>query len=222
MVKEFTKTMLEKCETMNFSLTFSEVFENLHSNDANFEMASSNTIQPLKIFYRYKIVTDKIAVVFVSGSELETFDDRSRYRKQFPGFAKTAEDLLKEDLEFNDVTVWTDLSKSSMIEKLDLIQCLADDFEYEKNREVATESAADNQYRQNRLLVVAIFNIGFIIPWTTRLLDRHELDYRDQVPTPKKSRDRSKNAQQYFLTYKETRREYLGDECDEYGDDYDG
>ena len=142
MVKEFTKTMLEKYEMINFSLTFSEVFENLHSNDANFEMASSNTTQPLKIFYRYNIVTDKIAVVFVSGSKIKTHVGHG-WEQQFPGFAKTAKDLLKKDLEFSDVTVWTDLSKSSIIEKLDLIKCLADDFEHEKNKTLITETAKE-------------------------------------------------------------------------------
>ena len=75
---------------------------------------------------------------------------------------KTAEILLKEYLKFKDVTVWKYLSKSSVIEKLDMIQCLADDFEYEKNKIAPDETPTDNQERQNRLLAVAIFNIGFI------------------------------------------------------------
>ena len=64
--------------------------------------------------------------------------------------------------------VYKDLSKSQMVEKLDLIQCEADDFEQEKNKEVDTESEEDKQKRQDRILAVAIVNIGWIIPWTTR------------------------------------------------------
>ena len=44
MVKEFTSSMLEKTETTDYTLTLSQVFEGLHSADANFEMASSNTV----------------------------------------------------------------------------------------------------------------------------------------------------------------------------------
>ena len=103
MVREFTKTMLEKYETVNFTLTLSQVFEDLYSADANFEMASSNTVQPLKMFYRYNIVTHKIGVIFVHGTKLDRF-----IRKGI----KPAKDLLKEHLEFDDVTIWKDLSKA--------------------------------------------------------------------------------------------------------------
>ena len=41
MVNEITNSMLEKYELGNLSLTFQQVFEDLHSADANFEMASS-------------------------------------------------------------------------------------------------------------------------------------------------------------------------------------
>ena len=108
MVKEITENMLEKYETVNFSLTFPQVFEDLYSDDANFEMASSNTVQPLKIFYRHNIVTHKIGAVFVNGCK---FSFRG-FAKEFLKWGKTAEDLLKEDLEFEDLTVWKDLSKS--------------------------------------------------------------------------------------------------------------
>ena len=76
MVKELTNSMLEKYEMINFSVTLSIVFEDLYSADANFEMASSNTIQPLKIFYRHNIVTHKIAVVFAIVSKIDTFGKR--------------------------------------------------------------------------------------------------------------------------------------------------
>ena len=41
-------------------------------------------------------------------------------------------DLLENKLDFCDVKVFKDLSKSQVIEKLDLIQCEVDDFEEEK------------------------------------------------------------------------------------------
>ena len=67
MVKEIADTMLEKYELVNLSLTFPQAFEDLYSGDANFEMATSNTIQPMRIFYRYNVVTISQAVIFVNG-----------------------------------------------------------------------------------------------------------------------------------------------------------
>ena len=67
MVKEISQTMLQNFEFTNYWLLFPKVFDDLHSADANFEMASSNTIQPMKIFYIFNIVTHQIAVIFVHG-----------------------------------------------------------------------------------------------------------------------------------------------------------
>ena len=77
-------------------------------------------------------------------------------------------DLLENKLNFNDVKVYNDYSKSQVIEKLDLIQCEADDFEEEKNKtDYSQENEVDQRPRQDWLLVVAIVNIGYMIPWMT-------------------------------------------------------
>ena len=79
MVKEMTYTLIEKLELTNYSSTFPQVLDDLYSADANFEMISSNTIQKLKIFYRYNIVTHQIAIIFVHGICME----RSLYCEPF-------------------------------------------------------------------------------------------------------------------------------------------
>ena len=134
-------------------------------------MASSNTLQPLKIFFLFNIVTHKIAVVFVHGCQVYADGLGKKFLKE----SKTAVDLLEKKLDFNEVKVFKDLSKSQVIEKLDLIQCEAEDFEEQKNKaDDAEENKIDETARQDWLLVVAIVNIGWIIPWMTRKLRKSE------------------------------------------------
>ena len=164
MVKEFTEALFDKVEKTNYSVVIPQAFDNLYSNDANFEMASSNNIQPLKLFFLYNIVTHKISVVFVHGC-------KSDYGKYFLEWLEKAVDLLENFLKFSDVKVFKDLSKSQVIEKLDLIQCEAEDFEQQKSKPDADnneENKAEQPIRQDSLLVVAIVNIGCFIPWMTR------------------------------------------------------
>ena len=189
MVKEFTETLLEKLEFANYSVTIPEVFDDLYSADANFETATSNTIQSLKIFYKFNIVTHKIAVVFVNGVWLPG------WRRDVLPSAKLAVDLLKDKLDFTDVNMYVDLSKSQMIEKLDMIQCEVDEFERKKAKpktKHAEKKTTDKPPKKEWLLVVAIFNIGFIIPWMTRKERKgREEEWESQVSTPQISEDHS-------------------------------
>ena len=105
---EIIDAMFQKCELVNYTVTFPNVFEDLYSADANFEMVASNTIIPCKMFQIHNIVTNKIAVVFVNGCNFE-YD---YFGKTFLGWAKAAEHRLKTNLEFPDVVVYKDLSKS--------------------------------------------------------------------------------------------------------------
>ena len=44
MVKEITDILLDKLELINYYVLIPDAFDDLYSGDANFEMASSNTI----------------------------------------------------------------------------------------------------------------------------------------------------------------------------------
>ena len=105
---EIIDAMFQKCELVNYTVTFPNVFEDLYSADANFEMVASNTIIPCKIFQIHNIVTNKIAVIFVNGCNVKTFD----FKKKFLRWSKAAEHLLRVNLKFPDVVVYKDLSKS--------------------------------------------------------------------------------------------------------------
>ena len=95
MVKEVTDILIEKLELTNYTVMVPAVFDDLYSGDANFEMACSNTIQPLKLFYSYNVVTHQMAIIFVHACKTPRFPfDMIPTGKQFLDDAKKAVDLL--------------------------------------------------------------------------------------------------------------------------------
>ena len=78
-------------------------------------------MQQLRIIYEENLVTQSIAVIFVS-------ENKNKYLKK----AETASKLFKDVLNFDEVSVYVGLTKSQIIEKFDLLQMKADQFEYEK------------------------------------------------------------------------------------------
>ena len=66
MAEELMTAMEDKCEKVNFSLTFPEVFDDLYSVDADFEMVAPNTIQHVRVFYRQNVVTKSFAAIFAN------------------------------------------------------------------------------------------------------------------------------------------------------------
>ena len=94
MVKEFTETLLEKFEFANYSVTIPQVFEDLYGADANFETATSNTIQPLKIFFKALKTNAELYETAKSSGLIPTF---ANYAKTL---SLTAEEFLKIAFKF--------------------------------------------------------------------------------------------------------------------------
>ena len=57
--------MLE-LDAKHFSIKIPDIFDALKGEDAKFEMALSNDIQPMRLFYTENIVTHVKAVIFVN------------------------------------------------------------------------------------------------------------------------------------------------------------
>ena len=91
-------------------------------------MVVSNTIQPINLFYAHNLVTETVAYIFVNTESL------GLPYKNAVGRGKSALALFKDILEFEHVEVFTDLTKSNIIEKLEELQERADDFEQRKKR----------------------------------------------------------------------------------------
>ena len=66
MVNDIARLMRERFDHNTLLLAIPESFEQLKGRDANFEMVTSNTIQPVMIEYKHNIVARSAAAIFVS------------------------------------------------------------------------------------------------------------------------------------------------------------
>ena len=120
LLRKIHSIMLENYERKTFSLTFPECFDNMQNNEL--EVITSKRIQSVKIFYRHNEVTHSIALIFVN----EKFQSED-FKKGVKAF-----ELLSVEFCFEEAYIYSFLSKSQIIEKLDLLQCLVECFEEEK------------------------------------------------------------------------------------------
>ena len=65
MVSELAKVMTERFDRDNLALRIPDAFEQLKSEDANFEMVTSNLLQPLQMHFHDNIITDKCQTAFI-------------------------------------------------------------------------------------------------------------------------------------------------------------
>ena len=66
MVADITNTLENRFDRNTLSLKIPAAFEHLKGNDANFEMVTSNTLQPLNLHFHHNIITKSLAYIFVS------------------------------------------------------------------------------------------------------------------------------------------------------------
>ena len=63
--------MIEICTQLYFSYdsnmtcTFPDVLENMKGKDATFELVTSSTIRPCRLFYSHNVITEKIAFIII-------------------------------------------------------------------------------------------------------------------------------------------------------------
>ena len=56
MIKDVANILLKRYERTTFSVQIPECFEDLKGKDANFEVVTSGTLQPLRLIYSHNIV----------------------------------------------------------------------------------------------------------------------------------------------------------------------
>ena len=94
MVHEIAQVMRDRFDRDNLSLYIPTVFESLKSEDANFEMVTSNLLQPLTLFFNSNIVTHSQAYIFVQTN------CRGLPYEDVKTMAKQAYELFNELFEF--------------------------------------------------------------------------------------------------------------------------
>ena len=112
MVKDVVKILLEDYDRNTFSVRFMDCFDDLKGSDVNFEMVASNTLQPVRMFYQHRIVTEQAAIVFVHTESLALKYNEAETR------GKLWEDCLNDVWGVPEVQVYTDPTKEKMIEVL--------------------------------------------------------------------------------------------------------
>ena len=65
MIQDLSNVLKSQYDRTTFSIEFPDCFNDLLGNDASFEMALSNTLQPLRLIYEHNVVTDSIGVIFI-------------------------------------------------------------------------------------------------------------------------------------------------------------
>ena len=106
MVKEIVDTLTSRFDKDTLKLEIPQAFSYIKGSDAKMEMSVSNTLQPLTLLYDHNLVTDSIAFVFVNtncrGLPYSNAKERGEY----------AATLFKTILQFDEVRVFTDLTKA--------------------------------------------------------------------------------------------------------------
>ena len=64
MVKNILHAFLQNSDRIDSKVLIPQTLENLKSNDASFETASSSGIQTLMLFYRHGLITQSIGLIF--------------------------------------------------------------------------------------------------------------------------------------------------------------
>ena len=105
MVKDVAKSFGKFYDKDSLSIVFPEILEYLKGKDANFEMISSNTMQQIRLIYSYNVTTRTLATIFI-----HTDCKDIKYRKAAE-IGDEAYKLLKDDLKFQEVRTFTNLTK---------------------------------------------------------------------------------------------------------------
>ena len=82
MIKDLSDVLKKQYDRKSFSILFPNCFNDLLGNDASFEMALSNTLQPLRLVYEHNVATDSIGVVFVHTHLEGTIGDHTKLQSK--------------------------------------------------------------------------------------------------------------------------------------------
>ena len=184
MAQDIVKVLLTRFNPYNLSIQLPIAFEQLKGLDAEFEMVTSNTIQPTTLLYQHNIVTKKYAVIFVN-THVEGCEYGFKKRQQIVWSdaeekASNAYRLFIKTFEFKEteVEVCTDWTKAQIIEKFDKLQVMVDEHEATNNQDV---------------MLVSVVWIGHSLYMEKG--DYHEQMKEDLLPKDNKSQEYLKNDQ---------------------------
>ena len=108
MVRDLTNTLLTNFDRERMRIVLPEGLNHLKGKDVNFEMVTSNTIQPVQLNFHDKVITRSIAYIFVNTS------CKGLAYKQAELKGEKLQELYSKILEFKDVQIFTNLTKKEI------------------------------------------------------------------------------------------------------------
>ena len=123
MVKELQVLFAQRFDRNTLALAFPKVFDHLKAEDALFEMVSSNTCQPMALFYQKNIVSYSYAAIFINTRCCQELEYKGAQER-----CELAKDLFIEVLEFDDFVPHENLRKSEIVNILTELDKKADEF----------------------------------------------------------------------------------------------
>ena len=122
MVNDVVEIMLSRYCKNTFTLDLLKCFDSIQGSDANFEVASSATIQPCFLHYSHNVITASHTVIFVTTNVKGLKYDGAMER------AELQRKLWKDHLEVETVEILIDLSLEEFHDKLKALQAKGDEF----------------------------------------------------------------------------------------------
>ena len=107
MVKDIYYSFIETADRINFMVLLPQAFGFLAGNDATFETVQSSRIKTIKLYYKHKVATQSIGLVFAH---------RINYYSK--GNEVLCHKMLKYGLKLDRVHTYKDLCLSQMEEKV--------------------------------------------------------------------------------------------------------
>ena len=114
-MKDILKALMQSTDRINYMVLLPQAFEQLKNND--FETASSVSIQPLKLYYVFNVVTRSLGLVL--------YHNDMGYRGRYTDFLQEewnlvvpSSKMLEIALKLDEVHTFGDMSKSQLFEKM--------------------------------------------------------------------------------------------------------
>ena len=123
MVAELAQMLGTKCNRDNMTIELPFAFQNMVGQDANFEMVTSNTIQPILLHYQHNVASHTIAYIFIN-TKCKDLDYKDIKEKK-----ACMQDLFEDRLKFSDVKIFEDKSKKEILEIIGELRKKACDYE---------------------------------------------------------------------------------------------
>ena len=105
MLKDIFDSFIENADRINFMVLLPQAFGFIDGKDVTYETAQSSRIKTIKLYYKHRVATQSIGLVFAHGYT-------------YGGYETSCQLMLKHGLKVDRVHTHIDLSLSQIEEKI--------------------------------------------------------------------------------------------------------